>query len=86
VTLPLPLPLAPAVIVSHDAFDVAVHAQPVREVTATELFVDEVAATFALVGEAEYVHATAACVTVKVCVPMVMRPVRLAVLVFAATA
>ena len=33
--VPLPLPLAPLVIVSHDALLVAVQAQPARLVTAT---------------------------------------------------
>ena len=34
-TVPLPLPLAPLVTVSHDAVLAAVHAQPVWLVTAT---------------------------------------------------
>jgi hypothetical protein len=34
-TVPLPLPLAPLEIVSHDALLVAVHAQPARLVTDT---------------------------------------------------
>jgi hypothetical protein len=34
-TVPFPLPLAPLVIVSHDALLVAVHAQPARLVTDT---------------------------------------------------
>ena len=34
-TVPLPLPLAPLVTVSHDAVLAAVHAQPVGLVTAT---------------------------------------------------
>lgn len=35
-TVPLPLPLAPDVIVTHVAFFVAVQAQPVPAVTATD--------------------------------------------------
>ena len=35
-TVPLPLPAPPAVIVSHDAPLVAVHAQPVAALTPTE--------------------------------------------------
>jgi hypothetical protein len=35
-TLPLPLPLAPLVTVSHDVLLVAVHVQPVCAVTAVE--------------------------------------------------
>jgi hypothetical protein len=35
VTVPFPLPDAPRVIVSHDAFDVAVHAQPPSACTCT---------------------------------------------------
>jgi hypothetical protein len=59
-TVPLPVPLAPLVIVSHDvALLTAVHEQPPGAVTA----VDPVAApnaSDALVGATEYVHGAAA--------------------------
>jgi hypothetical protein len=52
VTLPLPLPLAPAVMDIQDTFDLAVQAQPLVVVTLT-LFDDAPAATLADVGDAE---------------------------------
>ena len=51
----MPEPLAPLVIVIHDAFDAAVHAQPVPAVTET-VPVDPAAAGLALVGLIEYVQ------------------------------
>jgi len=51
-TVPLPEPLAPLVIVSHDAFDAAVQEQPLPAVTETEPLVAP-AAGLALVGEIE---------------------------------
>lgn len=45
VTLPLPLPVAPAVIAIHEALLVAVHPQPLPAVTATVLPVAPVAGT-----------------------------------------
>ena len=51
-TVPLPLPLAPDVIVIHGALLVAVHAQPAAAVTAT-LPVPPAGATLALVGAIE---------------------------------
>jgi hypothetical protein len=54
-TAPLPLPLAPFVIVIHDAFDDAVHAQPLPLVTAT-VPLPPVASTDWVVGEIEKVH------------------------------
>jgi len=49
-TVPLPLPLAPLVIVIHDAAVLAVHAQPVAVVTAIDVPVPAVAGTDWLVG------------------------------------
>jgi len=50
--VPLPVPLAPAVMVSHAAFDDAVHAQPLVAVTAT-LLLELPEATLTVVGLAE---------------------------------
>ena len=51
-TVPLPLPDAPPVIVIHDeAFDVAVHAHPLLTVTAMLPLVVPVAGTSVEVGE-----------------------------------
>ena len=50
-TEPLPLPLAPDVIVIHGAlFTAAVHVQPAVAVTATGLIAPPLAATFRLAG------------------------------------
>jgi len=54
-TVPLPEPLAPLVTVSHDAFDVAVQAQPDPAVTETVPLVAP-AAGLELAGEIEYVQ------------------------------
>jgi hypothetical protein len=66
-TEPLPVPLAPEVIVSQLALLDAVHAHPLVVVTAT-LPLDAVSGTFWLGGAIEYAHgaAPAACVTVNV--------------------
>jgi hypothetical protein len=88
-TVPLPVPDAPAVTVSHGAFAAAVHVQvPADAVTATDPE-PPVSATFWLVGAIVNVHGGgggggAACDTVKVCPPIVSVPLR-AVPVFAAT-
>ena len=81
----MPLPDAPAVTVSQlVALLTAVQLQPVPAVTVT---VPVVAAEvgFNDVGEIVNVQGTPACVTVKVCPPIVIVPVRDVVLVFAAT-
>ena len=83
-TVPLPLPVAPAVIVSHASLLVAVQAQPVDVVTAT-VPVPAADATFADAGEIVAEQVIAACVTVNVLPPTVSVPVRGAVAVFAAT-
>ncbi|MFN7919502.1 MAG: hypothetical protein U0Q16_05360 [Bryobacteraceae bacterium] len=73
-TAPLPLPLAPAVIVSHAALLDALHGQPPGAVTFTELvppFGGSVAAT----ALSEYVHPEP-WLTVKVCPPIERVPDR----------
>jgi hypothetical protein len=69
VTVPLPDPL-PLVTVSQDAFDVAVHAQPVGEVTPT-LPVPAEAATDCVVADRVKEHVTPAWVTVNAWPPAV---------------
>jgi hypothetical protein len=73
-TVPLPLPLAPDVIVIHDAELDAVHAQPVVVVTLTDP-VEALDASDVALGEIEYVQPPL-CVTVKVCPAIVSVPVR----------
>ncbi len=86
VTVPLPVPLAPPVIVAQPTAELAVHAQPACVVTATDP-VDAGEPTVALVGEMLKVHAVApAWVTVKVWPPIVSVALRLVVPVLAATA
>ena len=81
---PLPLPVAPALIVIHVSLLVAVHAQPVEVVTAT-VPVPPADVTFADAGEIVGVQVIAACVIVNVLPPTVNVPVRDVVTVFAAT-
>jgi hypothetical protein len=52
-TVPLPLPLAPDVMLIHDVLLVAVHVQPVVVETLTGLPAPAVAATDSLVGVIE---------------------------------
>ena len=82
-TLPLPLPLAPPVIVIQDALLVAVHAQPASEVTETEPVAAD-ADTFVAAGEIENVQPPA-CVTAKVCPAMLSEPERCVELALAVT-
>ena len=81
-TLPLPLPLAPLVIVTHEA-PVAVQVHPLVVVTAT-VPLPPAAVSDRLAGEMVYAHAPA-CVTVKVLPATVSVPVRDAVAVLAVT-
>ena len=75
-TVPVPLPLAPLVTVSHDVLLLTpVHAQPANVVTVVEP-VPPAAATDWLVGLIAYVHAAPAWVTVSVCPPIVSVPLR----------
>ena len=83
--MPLPLPLAPDVMVNQEALLVAVHAQPAVVVTVAVL--DPAAATgFRVVGATLKVQAAPCCVTVTVCPATVNVPVRGEVEVFAAMA
>ena len=75
-TVPLPLPLAPLVTVSHDVLLLTpVHAQPAGAVTPVEP-VPPPATTDWLAGEIAYVQVCPACVTVNVCPAIVSVPVR----------
>ena len=82
----MPLPEAPAVTVNQlVALLTAVQLQPVPAVTVTVPVVAAADVRLDDVGEMVNVHGAPACVTVKVCPPMVIVPVRDTVLVFAAT-
>jgi hypothetical protein len=84
-TVPLPLPLTPEVIVSHESLLVAVQLQPAAAVTLLLLEV-AVAGGFSDVGETLNVQGAGApaCVTVTACPAMVSVPVRGVVAVLAA--
>ena len=84
-TVPLPLPLAPDVMLSQEALLVAVQVQPVVVVTLA-LLDPAVAAGFNEVGDTVNVQATPACVTVTVWPATVSVPVRGDVAVLAAMA
>ena len=81
----MPLPDAPAVIVIQASLLVAVQLQPAPAVTVTVPVVATDEVRFDEVGEIVNVQGAPACVTVKVCPPIVIVPVRDAALVFAAT-
>ena len=82
----MPLPLAPAVTVSQlVALLTAVQLQPVPAVTVTVPVVAADDVRFEDVGAMVKVHGAPACVTVKVCPPIVIVPVREVVPVLAAT-
>ena len=81
----MPLPLAPALIVIQASLLTAVQLQPVPAVTVTVPVVAAAEVRFDDVGAIVNVHGTPACVTVKVCPPIVIVPVRELVLVLAAT-
>src|SRR6187401_199168 len=74
-TVPLPVPLAPDVIVSHVAFDEAVQVQPAPAVTLTVRPVDWPFPSDRLDELSAYVHPLL-CVTVWICPPMVTVAVR----------
>jgi hypothetical protein len=84
VTEPLPVPVAPALIVIHATLLVALHAQPVAAVTVT-VPLPPADVGLADVGEIVGAHDEPACVTVKVLPPIVSVPVRAVVVVFAVT-
>ena len=81
----MPLPLAPALIVSHASLLVALQLQPVPAVTVTLPVVAADDVRFDDVGEIVNVHGAPACVTVNVCPPIVIEPVREVVPALAAT-
>jgi hypothetical protein len=78
-TVPFPLPDAAPLIEIHEAFDAAVHAQPLPAVTATEPL-PPLASTDWLLGAIAKLHGggTAACVTVSVSPAIVSVPLRAA--------
>ena len=81
----MPVPLPPELIVSQESLAVAVQAQSAAPVTVIVL-VDVVAATFALVGDAETVQLEAAlCVTLTLTPAIVSVPVRGEVVKFGST-
>ena len=82
--MPLPLPLAPLVIEIHDAFVAALQPQPAPAVTLT-LPLPPAAAKELFVGETAYVQGAPPCVTVNVCPPIVIVPVRAPVEPFTST-
>ena len=82
----MPLPEAPAVTVSQlVTLLTAVQLQPVPALTVTVPVVAVADVRLDDVGAIVKVHGTPACVTVKVCPPIVIVPVRELVLVLAAT-
>jgi hypothetical protein len=83
-TVPLPVPAAPEVTVSHGALLLAVHVHALVVVTVT-VPVPPIAGTLWLVGLIEYVHGAtnAAWLTVNVCPAMVTVPARAAPLLAA---
>jgi hypothetical protein len=83
-TVPLPVPLAPLVIVIHGVVVDAVHAQPDGAVTATGAPDPALAGSVCDAGLIEIEHAPA-CVTVCVWPAIVIVPVRLVVFGFDAT-
>ena len=76
VTGPLPVPVAPAVTVIHDALLTAVQLQPPATLTAVRPL-PAAAVKDCEVGEIDGEHTAAACVTVKVAPAIVSVPVRL---------
>ncbi len=81
----MPLPLAPALIVSQVALLVAVQLQPVPAVTVTVPVVATADVRFDDVGKIVNVQGAPACVMVKVWPAIVIVPVRELVPVLAAT-
>ena len=81
----MPLPLVPALIVSHVALLVAVQLQPVPAVRLTVPVVATEDVRFDEVGRIVNEQGAPACVTLNVCPPIVIVPLRELVPVFAAT-
>ena len=84
-TLPLPLPLAPDVTVIQEALLVAVHEHPVPAVTFTVPVAAADVVKLADVGRIVKEQGAPGCVTVNVLPPTVIVPLRVLVLVLAAT-
>jgi hypothetical protein len=84
VTVPLPLPVAPAVTVIHALLLVVVQLHPIDAKTVI-VPVAPADTTLAETGEIEDTHDTPACVTVNVLPPIVSAPVRDVVAVLVAT-
>ena len=74
-TVPVPVPLAPDVTVSHDAVLLAVHPQPLVAVIVTEP-VPPADGSDWLFAESAYEQESADCVTVNVPPAIVIVPVR----------
>lgn len=83
-TVPLPLPFCPEVIVRNAELLDADHAQPLEAETLT-LPVPPVSLNDWLVGEITKLQLTPVCVTVKVCPATVIVPVRVAESLFGCT-
>jgi hypothetical protein len=84
VTVPLPVVDAPAVIVSHAAFDVAVQAKSVAlAATATVFPVAPEAGAVSVAGVSVTLPVTPLCVRMNVCPLTVIVPVRVATFPFA---
>ena len=81
----MPVPLAPAPIVIHASLLVAVQLQPEAAVTVIEPLAASDDGRLFDVGAIVNVHEMPACVTVKVCPPIVIVPVRDEAPVLAAT-
>jgi hypothetical protein len=81
----LPLPEAPAVTVIQASLLAAVQLHPVPAVTVTVPVAAADVVRFDEVGAIVNVQGAPACVTLKVCPPIVMVPLRELVLVFALT-
>jgi hypothetical protein len=84
VTGPVPTPVEAPVSESHPALTFAAHAHPAVVVIVADP-VPPAAATDWLAGLIENTQAAAACVTVKICPPIVIVPTRATVAGFAAT-
>jgi len=87
VTVPLPVPLDPAVTVNHvGALLIAVQVQLPTDAVTPTVPLPAAALGDALVASNVNVHGAPACVTVNVCPAIVSVPVRGVVVRFAATA
>src|SRR5262249_44145049 len=85
-TVPLPMPLDPAVTVNHvGALLVAVQVQLPTDTVTPTIPLPAAALGDALVASRVNVHGAPACVTVKICPAIVSVPVRGVVVRFAAT-